>query len=72
MSRYNPRQTKSFEEDIPNGTSNLTMKKKVVHELPPFLSHITHQSATMTYHFRGLSMVRICPKAADHTRKMLS
>jgi len=30
-SRHYPRQLKSTEENIPNGTSNLTMKQKMVH-----------------------------------------
>jgi hypothetical protein len=33
-SRYDPRQPKSTEENILNGTSNLTMKQKMVRRLP--------------------------------------
>jgi hypothetical protein len=39
-SRHNPRQPKSIEEGIPNGTSNLTMKKKIVHRLSILFVHI--------------------------------
>jgi hypothetical protein len=39
-SRYNPRQPETFEENIPNGTSNLPMKK-MVHRLPILFAHNT-------------------------------
>jgi hypothetical protein len=39
LSRHNPRQPKSIEENIPNGTSNLTMKK--VLRLPIPFAHTT-------------------------------
>jgi hypothetical protein len=39
--RHNPKQHETFEKDILNGTSNLTMKKKMVHRLPIIFAHNT-------------------------------
>jgi hypothetical protein len=39
--RHNSRQPKSTEENIPNGTSNLTIKKKIVHKLLICFAHTT-------------------------------
>jgi hypothetical protein len=41
LSRHNPRQPKSIEEDIPNGTSNLKMKKKMVNGISIPFAHNT-------------------------------
>jgi hypothetical protein len=49
-SRHNSRQPESFEEDIPNGTSNLTIKKKMVHRIPILFAHntpINHNSVPL-------------------------
>jgi hypothetical protein len=35
----------------------------------PFFLHIQHLSTTIMYYFRKLSIVRIFPRAADHTKK---
>jgi hypothetical protein len=40
-SRHNPRQPESIEENIPYGTSNLTMKEKMVHRLSILFAHNT-------------------------------
>ena len=50
LSRHSPRQLESFEEDISNGTTNLTIKKKVVHKhmLPKFLCLWASKYAVMT------------------------
>jgi hypothetical protein len=40
-SRHNPRQPNSKEENIPNGTSNLKMKKKMIHGFPIPFAHTT-------------------------------
>jgi hypothetical protein len=40
-SRKNPRKTKLTEENISNNTSNFTMKKNMVNELPIPFTHTT-------------------------------
>jgi hypothetical protein len=58
-SRQNPRQPKLTEESIPNGTSNLTMKK-TVHKLSIPFAHktpINHNDASLPkiIHVKDLS-----------------
>jgi hypothetical protein len=40
-SRHNPRQPKLFEENVPNGTLILKIKKKMVHKLPILFAYNT-------------------------------
>jgi hypothetical protein len=67
-SKHIPRQPKPTKENIPQRTSNLRIKKKMIHRLP-FILHIQHLSNTMTHRCQRLSMVRIFPKTADQAKK---
>jgi hypothetical protein len=64
-----PRYPKLTEENIPNSTSNLTVKKNMVHRLPFLFTHTTpatpidHNSMPLSEIIHG--KVRIFPRTAE-------
>jgi hypothetical protein len=68
LSRHNPRQPKSTEEYIPNGTRNLTMEKKV-HILPISFTQVAPIDYSDVPLLDRLSMVKIFRKVADQAKK---
>jgi hypothetical protein len=61
LSWHNPRQPETFKENIPHGTSNLPMKKKVIRRLSILFTHNT------PIHYNDFPLVEIVK--GNHTKK---
>jgi hypothetical protein len=69
LSRYNPRQPKSTEENIFHMSQATSQWRRRWSTDSPFLLHMQHLSTTMTCYLLTLSIVRIFHRAADQGKK---